>query len=533
MRKNWMYSSVTIALLGLFALLANGCDDSRQTIRYRGICVDDTNGENGLYNPGRGFRLEVGVDVAEQKGSPTGTTEELIHLSAKYVSDSVSLAQSYFYLTYLVGQKLTDEDFRTMQLYFDELQKQGKKAVLRFAYEKDFAGRAPIGPTLEQALEHLEQLKPFLEKNKDLILVVQAGVIGAWGEWHSSVHGLENSQEAKIAILEKLLSVVPQERNVQVRVPDFKNLLKDKPDLYKRLSFHDDFIVIRPDRWDGDMHEGTANFAQIVEESPYLVVDGELPWGFWSVGADPDSPSAGWVIDGMQVARRLFLQHFTSLSVIHNYKEQHANNRFDENNPPEYSMKVWKKTMITEDSLRSYHMPVSDSYFRKKDGTPVQRNVFDYIRDHLGYRIELQTLELPKKLQRDKENLLKLDVINRGFATVFGEHSVCFVLIDDKGIVTELAALANQPEANPIDWQPFEPGDTTCTSLIHSVNQSLTIPSTLLSGNYQLGLWIPDNSARLKYDARYAIRCANGDTEWLVTPENRYGINILTSIEVK
>lgn len=64
-----------------------------------------------------------------------------------------------------------------MQTYFDELQKQGKKAVLRFAYERDFMGRAAVGPTGEQILEHLDQLKPFLEKNKDLILVVQAGMI--------------------------------------------------------------------------------------------------------------------------------------------------------------------------------------------------------------------------------------------------------------------------------------------------------------------------------------------------------------------
>lgn len=144
-----------------------------------------------------------------------------------------------------------------MQRYFDELQRLGKKAVVRFAYEKDFAGRAPVGPTLEQALSHLDQLKPFLEKNKDLILVVQAGVIGAWGEWHSSVHGLENSKEAMTTVLEKLLAVVPADKQVQVRVPVYKNLLKDKPELYKRLSFHDDFIVIRPDKWDGDMHEGT------------------------------------------------------------------------------------------------------------------------------------------------------------------------------------------------------------------------------------------------------------------------------------
>ena len=62
--------------------------------------------------------------------------------------------------------------------------------------------------------------------------MVQAGMVGAWGEWHGSVQGLENSDETKTAILEKLLSVVPEERQVQVRLPMFKNLLKDKPELF-------------------------------------------------------------------------------------------------------------------------------------------------------------------------------------------------------------------------------------------------------------------------------------------------------------
>ena len=485
MKRNWIGSSMIVAL---FALLASGCGHSQRTLEFRGICVDDPQGENGLYNPGRGFRLETAVDVLHEKDTPT---EELNELSAKYVADSVSLSQSYFYLTY-------------------------------------FMGRSPVGPTGEQILAHLDQLKPFLEKNKDLILVVQAGMIGAWGEWHSSVQGLENSEETKAAVLEKLLSVVPAERNVQVRLPEFKNLLKDKPELYKRLSFHDDFIVIRPDRWDADMHEGTPKFDQIVAESPYLVVDGELPWGFWSVGADPDSPSAGWIIDGMQAARRLFLQHYTSLSIIHNYKEQHPNNRFDENNPPEYSMVVWKKTMITEDSLLQHHMPVSDSYFRKKDGTKVKRNMFDYIRDHLGYRIELQSLQLPSKFVSGKENVLKLSLKNRGFATVFGEHPVYFVLIDDAGEVTEFPT-----DANPKNWQPFEPKDSAYTSLMHTVDVSLELPASVTAGTYKLGLWIPDGSDRLRYNPRYAIHCANGDTDWWISKDGKYGVNVLTAVEVE
>lgn len=522
MKKNWMCGGVMAAL---FALLASGCGNSMRTVEFRGICVDDPQGECGLYNPARGFRLETAVDVLDDKDNPT---QQLDELSAKYAADSVSLSQSYFYLTYLIGQELSDENFRTMQGYFDELQRLGKKAVLRFAYEKDFVRREPIGPRLEEALAHLDQLKPFLEKNKDLILVVQAGVIGAWGEWHSSIHGLENTAESKTAVLEKLLEVVPEERNIQVRLPEFKNLLKEKPELYKRLSFHDDFIVIRPDKWDGDMHEGTPVFDQIVTESPYLVVDGELPWGFWSVGADPDSPSAGWIIDGLQTARRLFLQHYTSLSVIHNYKEQHANNRFDENNPPEYSMVVWKKSMITEDSLRQHRMPVSDGYFSKRDGTKVERNMFDYIRDHLGYRIELQSLQLPQALQAGSENALRLNLVNRGFATMFGEHTVSFVLIDKNGEVREFPT-----EVNPTEWQPYEPGDSTCTTLTHTIETSIALPIGFTAGEYKLGLWIADASERLKYNPRYAVRCANGNTYWWVSANGRYGVNVLTEVTVK
>ncbi len=508
-------------MLGLVSVCS--CTDSEKIVHYRGIAVDDANGSEGLYNPERGFRLETAVDLVTQKECPT---LQLDTLSLKYTSDSVSLSQSYFYLTYLTDKKLSDTEFQTMQVYFDRLRQLGKKTVLRFAYEKDFVRQEPVGPTLKEALAHLDQLKPFLHKNRDLILVVQAGVIGAWGEWHSSIHGLEHSDTAKIAILEKLLEVVPAEKNVQVRLPEFKNLLKGKPELYKRVSFHDDFIVIKPDRWDGDMHEGTPNFEQIVKESPYLVVDGELPWGFWSAGCDPDSPSAGWIIDGMGAARRFFLQHYTSLSVIHNYKEQHPNRMFDEANAPEYSMIVWKKSMINADSLRKYHMPVSDHYFQKKDGTLVSRSIFDYIRDHLGYRIELQRLGMPQTIRNGEALTLNLEFINRGFAGFSSERPAYFVLIDEKEGIMELPALFSSS-----DCQPYQPGDVTYTPLVHSISFAGKVPVS--PGNYRLGLWLPDVSERLKYNSRYAVRCANGDVDWWVSKDGRYGVNVLATIQIK
>ena len=495
-----------------------------KTITFRGIYADDPAGQEGLYNPERGFRLEIAVDIASGKDvwNPKQFPDITSHLeseSAIYASDSVSLVQSYFYLTGFVGKDLSEDAFTTMDTYFNKLRELGKKAVLRFAYETAFMGRAGSGPTLEDVLRHMEQLKPFLAQNTDVIQVVQAGFIGAWGEWHSSYHGLESTNDSKRTILEKIVWMTPENRMVQVRVPEYKNLINKDSKSYNRVSFHDDFIIIKPHKWDGNMHEGTPYFNQIVEESPYLAVDGELPWGTWSMNEDPDNPEAGWIIDGIATARQLFLQHYTSLSAIHNYKEKGTKDK--------YSMMYWKETPVEETFLSENHMPVSDHYFKNQDGSPATRNVFDYIRDHLGYRLELQQLKINGTLVAGKEISLDLSLINRGFSTLFNEHPVYFVLVDEQDRVTELLT-----ETNVNSFQPYQPTDPECKPLLHTIKGQFTIPENLKTGKYRIGLWIPDGAERLKYNNRYAIRCANGDTEWWNSSDKKYGINILTTLKI-
>ena len=102
------------------------------------------------------------------------------------------------------------------------------------------------------------------------------------------------------------------------------------------------------------------------------------------------------------------------------------------------------------------------------------------------------------------------------------------MLIDKEGEVTEFPT-----DANPLNWQPFEPNDSTYTSLMHTVNLSLKLPASIPAGTYQLGLWIPDGSDRLRYNPRYAIHCANGDTDWWISRDGKYGVNVLTIAEVE
>ena len=101
-------------------------------------------------------------------------------------------------------------------------------------------------------------------------------------------------------------------------------------------------------------------------------------------------------------------------------------------------------------------------------------------------------------------------------------------MIDNAGEVTEFPA-----DANPKNWQPFEPKDSTYTSLTHTVDVSLELPASVTSGTYKLGLWIPDGSDRLRYNPRYAIHCANGDTDWWISKDGKYGVNVLTAVEVE
>lgn len=54
-----------LTILFLLALLPVLFAGQTTRIPYRGIYADDPNGTAGIYNPERGFRLEIAVDIAK------------------------------------------------------------------------------------------------------------------------------------------------------------------------------------------------------------------------------------------------------------------------------------------------------------------------------------------------------------------------------------------------------------------------------------------------------------------------------------
>ncbi|NLL69768.1 MAG: DUF4832 domain-containing protein [Epulopiscium sp.] len=90
--------------------------------------------------------------------------------------------------------------------------------------------------------------------------------------------------------------MIPDGLQIQVRLSAYKNMIPKERIGYERIGFHDDFIVVDPHDWDGGLRPGTDQYNQILEEAPFLLVDGELPWGYWSL------EEGGWIIDGYGVA---------------------------------------------------------------------------------------------------------------------------------------------------------------------------------------------------------------------------------------
>jgi hypothetical protein len=74
-----------------------------------------------------------------------------------------------------------------------QLRSVGAKALWRFAYDRN-AGE--FNYTADMIVGHMKQLHGVFNANMDVIYVLQAGWLGSWGEWHSSITGLENNKTA-------------------------------------------------------------------------------------------------------------------------------------------------------------------------------------------------------------------------------------------------------------------------------------------------------------------------------------------------
>lgn len=137
-----------------------------------------------------------------------------------------------FYLTDFMDGDISDKYLARIQDCFDAIRGGGAKAIVRFAYRNSDSGfpNTEMEPEVAQVLRHVEQIKPLFIKNEDVIFCLQAGFVGAWGEWYYTTHfgynpGSAEAYKPRKQLTDALLEALPASRQIQLRTPKFKMMM--------------------------------------------------------------------------------------------------------------------------------------------------------------------------------------------------------------------------------------------------------------------------------------------------------------------
>lgn len=325
-------------------------------------------------------------------------------------------------------QSLLDQ----LDLSFVAIRQSGVKVILRFAYNFGPYPDSEPDASKEQMLRHIEQLRPVLQKNADVIAWLRAGFVGAWGEWHTSTHGIDRDLEAKRDVLTALLNALPASRSVQLRYPtDIWQLYGDplaEAEAYPggdkaRVGHHNDCFV-SSDTDVGTYERGGANTR--AEDQARLAVMSR----FAPVGGETCAPYPP-LSDCENTLREMALLHFTEIN-------------------------------------QSYHPRIVSGWKRQ--------GCLSEIRQRFGYRLALQTASFNEQARPGGVLRLNVTLTNTGFAAPVNPHPLNVVLDRPQRFVVTLSE---------VEVRRWEPGTAT-------VAVDLRVPASAPAGEYRLVLWLPD-----------------------------------------
>jgi hypothetical protein len=495
MKKNLLYFS--LILITFFS-----CSEYKQQSKevfYETDIDEFINPERGFYRP---------FSSIASNFEPLNKQVLLNLRNPNPAAGGFEVASSLTYRSYqfdiFIDKDITETMLTNIQTDMNIIREVGNKIVLRFAYSNTCCDPPFKDAPKDIILGHLNQLKPILEKNKDIIAVVQMGLIGPWGEqYYSDYFGdLENGPVTdqhwldRASVINKLLEVVPKSRMVQIRAPYYKLRYLDGKDAHpekaksitkenafdgspiSRLAHHNDCMLANyDDYWTyNSFHKfpavsDTLNLKKyIASETKYLVFGGETcPGG--DKGEDVYSP-------------------------------------YNDCNSEGGGAQTYLKRFHTSFLNTSWSGAVNGDWANK---------CIDEIKRNLGYRFVLQRGLFPTKIKNDKTVHIEIDMLNEGYASTYNYRLVELIL---------------RNKENQKVYKIKVDTDTRYwfTDEIQNINLDVKWKENLPKGNYELFLNLPDPEPTIYNRPEYAIRLAsklNSKSIWdASTGWNRLSSNI-------
>ena len=446
----------TIALL-LFASLALTAQTTNVTYTADNATV--------FPNPERGYTVQFDKVVTEAE-------PRIITVSDSWFSgdekDNIRLCLYLSYLNNFRSQDLPDAILNAFDEDMAVLRSHGWKCVLRFAYANTDNNDA----TLSWVQRHLQQLKPHLAANADVIYVMEAGFVGKYGEWYYSANYGDATQHMnadRIAVVDALLANAPTDRFILLRTP----MAKTEYLAAKEISTA---AVTSAEAFTG------ATKARLGHHNDAFLADyGDA--GTYASNAHSNDPAVRAYI----VAETLYVPNGGETNVTD-------------------ATKAEARYAYAPDSMNMFHWSFcGNSYAEavtnrwRTHGQYTTQNIY------MGYRYNLINGEFPTTATAGSTMAVTINIKNVGYAPIYNERPVYLVL--KKGNKTRSVLLS----ADPRRWTPSN-------ETIYTINETVALPSDLYAGTWHLYLHMPDKYSSIAADPRYAVRCGNrlpgGDDVW-------------------
>ena len=420
-------------------------------------------------NPERGFYTDCYFT------SPSSSFS--VNTLKGYRTECRSIAFFQFWMKDYVATDIPDNYLNCIRTAFSNARKAGVKALVRFGYFNDSFDTdnpnnnpKPWDATKAQVLRHIEQLKPILQENADVILCLQAGFVGWWGEWYYTDHfgyqpTTDSDYEPRREVINALLDALPESRQIAVRTPTFKLRML-------RLATTDTLTCATAYQNTPKARICGHNDCFLASYDDYGTFEDENERRFWEddtnytfMGGETCGTSSYSVCDN--AVPQMERQHYTYL-----------NNGYEGK-----VLKSWKS-----------------------EGCRNEINL------RLGYRLVMRKAWISPGITAGSDVRTVFSIENVGFAAPINPRGLELILIDSKGGKTVIPVT----DENPRLWLS---GKTRMFEV------DFKAPA---KGSYTLYLNLPDPEESLHDNPLYSIRLANNNV-W----EESTGYNKITTFEVK
>ncbi|MGL4609562.1 MAG: DUF4832 domain-containing protein [Trueperaceae bacterium] len=393
-----------------------------------------------------------------------------------------SLVRVYYMIPEFKGGSFSQEFLDTFATQLDHARQVGVKLIPLFSYswpkDNDYANHPEQfenqDASVEDVTRHLDQLKPIIQENADVIAMWDGGFIGPWGEWHTSTNGLVGStigsevNDKTRAVVNKLLEVVPSNRMITLRYSRHKQQLTGNTPLSEEEAY-----------------SGQARARLGAKNDCFLA--SKSNWGTYL----PDDDVSVQAYKDFLHQDNLFLPQQGETCNVNEEAQPYisCDNALAE-------LEYMRYSALNSD----YHKDVLQGW---KDG-----GCYETIAKRFGYRFELVRSSLPETVNKTQTLNASLDIKNVGFASPYNPRALEIILRNEQNgqvfpIVLNAGDLSvSNANHDPRFWKP----NTTTT-----LNISVALPETIEPGRYEMLLSLPDPTSALRNRPEYAIRLANQD----------------------